>query len=173
MKMPPANPILALATLRCLVGFLGEKKQNAWWDCGFLDSTGVRFLETIFPRTAKSAAARSTGEAASLVHDAAIGRLGTFHLFRLPTAIEDQIAREIEVFNQSAPFPFTSAQVALEQIAAQMDVSLRASPGPVQIGVEKRVTTTHSLTELAAHYYSAFTGGFRCFPYFAADHVAH
>jgi len=37
-----------LLTLRLLVGFLGQGKQCAWWNCNFLDATGVRFLETTF-----------------------------------------------------------------------------------------------------------------------------
>jgi hypothetical protein len=63
------TPALKLIKLRLLVGFLGEKRQATWWDCGFLDATGRRFLETTFPRTSFFAALHSTAEAARLLHD--------------------------------------------------------------------------------------------------------
>jgi hypothetical protein len=74
-------PIVKLIKLRLLVGFLGERRQANWWDCSFLDPTGRRFLETTFPRTAFCAAVRSTTEAARLLHDSRIGRVGVFYLF--------------------------------------------------------------------------------------------
>ena len=73
-----------ITLLRFLVAFLGEKKQSAWWDCSFLNSTGIRFLETPFPRTALSAAFFSAAEAARKVHDLKIGGVGVYHLFRFP-----------------------------------------------------------------------------------------
>ena len=75
--------------LRLVVGYLGGRKQSGWWNCDFLDATGLRFLETVFPRTARAAALRSTTEAACLVHDKALGRVGNYHLFRLPPSLED------------------------------------------------------------------------------------
>lgn len=172
MKSPPVRVVQELAYLRCLVGYLGEKKQKGWWDCGFLDQTGIRFLETTFPRTARSAAAHSTGEAAGMIHDAAIGRLGTFHLFRFPLAVEDRVRAEQKQFDGSSPFSFVSMEQALEKLAAYTDTPLQAPQGPVQIGTEKHISSVNSLAELAAHYHSAFTGGFRCFPYFSASHAA-
>ena len=81
---PKSKSLKDLARLRCLVGYLGQKNQSGWWDCQFLDATGFRFLATTFPRTFHSAALRSTTEAARLVHDKAMGRTGTFHLFHMP-----------------------------------------------------------------------------------------
>src|SRR5438067_5252934 len=94
--------IQQLISLRLAIGFLGEKKQRAWWDCSFLNSVGIRFLSETFPRTARVAALRSTTEAARLSHDAAIGKLGTFHLFRLPTELEDRLEAELDKFDLSA-----------------------------------------------------------------------
>jgi hypothetical protein len=51
--------IQKLIRLRLLVGYLGQGKQAGWWDCNFLDATGIRFLETTFPRTARAAGLRS------------------------------------------------------------------------------------------------------------------
>jgi hypothetical protein len=51
------------------------------------------------------------------------------------------------------------------------DARITAPAGPVQIGVEKKILTRNSVSELAAHYGSAFTQGIQCFPYFASDHT--
>src|SRR4051794_27684384 len=112
--MEPSNVrflIQQLITLRLLIGFLGEKKQRAWWDCSFLNSVGVRFLSETFPRTARAAALRSTTEAAKLNHDAAIGKLGAFHLFRFPTDLEDRVEAELDTFDLT---PEQSAILSME-----------------------------------------------------------
>ena len=159
-----------LTSLRLVVAFLGEKKQGAWWDCAFLNATGLRFLAETFPRTAQAAALRSTTEAARLVHDAAIGKLGTFHLFRLPGELEDRIEAAADAFDFSRPeVSVSTLEEALARLAAMIQSPLKAPQGPVQIGVEKKILTESALAELAAHYHSAFVGGFQCFPYFAAS----
>lgn len=156
--------------LRVLVGFLGEKRQANWWDCGFLDSTGSKFLQTTFPRTFLCAALRSATEAARLVHDSRIGRVGIFHLFRFPVDLEDQLEAHI-----SEPPWVDAAKVglqwegALEELGRFAESHLDAPPGPVQIGVPTKILTRASISELAAHYYSAFKKGFLCFPYFATN----
>ena len=71
-----AQTIDQFISLRLAVGYLGQNKNTGWWECNFLDSTGLRFLETTFPRTAYAAAFRSTTEAACMVHDQALGRIG-------------------------------------------------------------------------------------------------
>ncbi|MGC9976519.1 MAG: BrxE family protein, partial [Syntrophales bacterium] len=84
------------ALLRLVVGYLGQRKQSGWWDCDFMDATGIRFLEATFPRTACVAALRSTTEAACIVHDQALGRVGNFHLFLLPPTLEDQFEHALD-----------------------------------------------------------------------------
>lgn len=150
--------------LRTVVGFLGSKKQFGWWDCLFLDETGLQFLATTFPRSAKTAALNATVETAERVHDRALGRIGCFHLFRLPVCLEDQIqSLQEEII---APLDKVSALEALGKLAG---ASIQAPEGPVQVGVEKRILTETSIAEMAAHYQSAFGQGIQCFPYFSAD----
>ena len=169
---PPMNrlngPINNIIRLRLLVGFLGERRQASWWDSGFLDSTGVRFLSATFPRTFFVAGIRSATEAARLVHDSQIGRVGVFHLFRLPVDIEDRLEVHLaEVANswvKPAPSDRDDALIELRQFA---ESRISAPKGPVQIGVPGKILTTASVSELAAHYESAFSGSFQCFPYFA------
>ncbi len=153
-----------IARLRFLVGMLGSKKQFGWWDCSFLDDTGLRFLATTFPRSAPTAALEATVDAAERVHDQALGRVGCYHLFRLPPGVEDRLRS----LGLEADSP-TDQPAALEELSRLADAAIRAPAGPVQIGVEKRILTETSIQELAAHYHSAFSQGIRCYPYFSAD----
>jgi hypothetical protein len=169
MKSPPTST-LALIKLRLLVGFLGEKRQANWWDCSFLDATGRRFLETTFPRTAFSAALRSTTEAARSLHDARIGRVGVFHLFRLPVGHEDALEAHISDWPTKDPLSWIlSRDTAAEELQSMDESHVTAPQGPVQVGSEKRILFPGSISELAAHYRSAFAGNFQCFPYFAGE----
>jgi len=158
-----------LTRLRVIVGFLGQKKNLGWWDCDFLDPIGLRFLETTFPRTAHKAALRSTTEAASRIHDQAMGRIGSYHLFRFPVALEDGFESAVDALNWTAMFPIIqSRETAMAELKRLADSTVKAPQGPVQVGVESRILTTTSVQELAAHYHSAFQDNIRCFPYFSA-----
>ena len=77
--------------LRVVVLALGESAQPPWWRTGFLNETGLRFLERLYPRSAFRAAVHAAGKAACEIHDQAIGRRGVFHLFRLPEALEAEV----------------------------------------------------------------------------------
>jgi len=168
--MSTSDTLLQMIQLRLAVGYLGQRNQGNWWDCGFLDTTGLRFLETTFPRTAKQAALRSTTEAACGVHDKALGRIGSFHLFRLPPALEDQLDHLSESLDWSEQYGnVESSETALSLLKQLADALIKAPEGPVQVGVENRILTATSIRELAAHYYSAFHDGIHCFPYFASD----
>ena len=162
------GPIYQIIRLRLLVGFLGEKQVSNWWDCGFLDSTGLRFLKTTFPRSFLLAGIRSTTEAARLVHDSQIGRVGIFHLFRLPVDMEDRVEVHMSEaagsWTKPAPSNRDDAFVELGEFA---ESRITAPSGPVQVGVPRKILTAAAASELAAHYHSAISGGFQCFPYFA------
>lgn len=168
-KTPSQRVTNDLVVLRLLVGFLGQKRHGRWWDCDFLDPVGIRFLEATFPRTARKAALRSTNEAAARVHDQALGRIGTYHLFRLPPQSDVLLEGVIESFDweQAAPAIGNrdAAMAALQRMAGNL---IKAPQGPVQIGMEDRILTPSSVAELAAHYHSAFEQGIQSFPYFAA-----
>lgn len=159
-----------IALLRLAVGYLGQQKQSGWWDCNFLDVTGIRFLEATFPRTAWAAALRSTTEAACIVHDQALGRIGSFHLFRLPPVWEDQLEHALDRIDWSSFHnQIESRDIAMNILRQMGDAVIKAPTGPVQVGVEKRILTNTAIRELAAHYHSAFQDGIRCFPYFVPE----
>jgi len=159
-----------IVILRLVVGFLGQRKQFGWWDCDFLDATGIRFLANIFPRTAWAAALRSASEAACIVHDKALGRIGNYHLFRLPQALEDKLECVIDRIDWSESCKhIESPDIALNVMKNLFDDVVKAPNGPVQVGVETIIQTPTAIRELAAHYLSAFQEGIRCFPYFALE----
>lgn len=129
-----------------------------------MDETGIKFLENSFPRSAASAAFQATSEAALRVHDASLGRIGCYHLFRMPLTIEDRLSDGKE----SHGHPLCKDD-AMKELASMADAAINAPDGPVQIGVEKKILTETALCELAAHYHSAFSKGTRCYPYFSAE----
>ena len=53
--------IESAATVRVLVGALGELGKSPWWRTRYLSDTGLRFLERIYPRTAFAAGVRASG----------------------------------------------------------------------------------------------------------------
>jgi hypothetical protein len=170
--LPPMSmldgPITNIIRLRLIVGFLGEKRQASWWDSGFVDSTGARFLSATFPRTFLVAGIRSVTETARLLHDSQIGRVGVFHLFRLPVDVEDQLeAHLFEVTNGWAKPALSDREDALIELRKFIESRISAPKGPVQIGVPGKILRAATVSELAAHYESAFSSGFQCFPYFA------
>jgi len=157
-----------LIRLRAVVAFLGEKKQFGWWETSFLDDTGRGYLERCFPRTAAHAAFRSTSEAACRMHDAAIGKVGVFHLFRFPVENEQALdLRLAKVSHQEITSLISSKENALSELAILAGKSGKSSPGPIQIGHEKEITDPPALRQIAGNYLAAFKAGFQSIPYFA------
>ena len=156
--------------LRTLVGFLGEKSQFNWWDTNFLSPTGLQFLTINFPRTAVSAGVNSVTEAAKRLHDERIGKGGVYHLFRLPTSMEQNIHNQLLREGQEQVLPFLdSIDTAVAHLKSLVSNSVGAPEGPVQIGTVKNVQTGTAVQELAVHYHDAFRNQKRCFPYFKID----
>lgn len=152
--------------LRWIVGLLGSKRHSGWWDCEFTSETGLKVLATIFPGSAFRAALTSTVSAAQRLHDEALGRMGCYHLFRLPPDLEDRLDGVAGDVAGELP---ASKDGAMEELMRLGDMSLTCPSGPVQIGVQRKILTDAAICELAAHYCSAFRQGVRCFPYFSSD----
>lgn len=157
-----------LIKLRVVVALLGEKKQFGWWDTSFLDGTGRSFLERCFPRTAAHAGLRSACEAACRMHDAAIGKVGVFHLFRFPAEQEQALDLRLgRIDQQEIIAPIISKEHALAELQKLAGKAGKSSPGPIQIGRENEMTTAGSLRKIAESYLSAFQAGTQTVPYFA------
>lgn len=156
--------------LRALVGFLGEKTQAGWWDTGFLNATGQRFLAVTFPRTALAAGVASVTEAARRLHDERIGKGGVFHLFRLPLPAEESLHQALQQGGfESLQASLQDRDAALAALRRYARDGLRAPAGPVQVGTGKNMLTAFAIEELAKHYHDAFTRGIQTFPYFLAS----
>jgi len=166
---------LLAVRLRALVLALGESSNPAWWKTKFMNETGLRFLERIYPRTPISAAINGAGKAACEIHDRAVGRVGVYHLFRLPETLE----AEIHAFSPSEDEEFFSRfrsslgqQDGLLELVSTLcsnESPADGAAGPRRIGSESDATTTKALHKAAAIYHEAFKQGKLIFPYFAEE----
>ncbi|OPY73248.1 MAG: hypothetical protein A4E62_00564 [Syntrophorhabdus sp. PtaU1.Bin002] len=166
-------PAIALR-LRALILSLGETVNPPWWKTEIMNETGLRFLERIYPRTSFYAAIHAAGKAASDAHDRAVGRVGVYHLFRLPESLETEIHRmPVDPDNDF----FTALRMAMGQPAELMKLlalmcsgeGTEASPGAKKIGTDKDLMTTAGLRKTAAFYHTAFARNKPGFPYFIAE----
>jgi hypothetical protein len=153
-----------LLQLRLVVAYLGESKQFGWWDTCFLDATGLRFMESVFPRTALLAAMSSAVDGAAKVHDAAIGKVGFFHLFRLGADLENLITGRCP--NRNPQLLIQSRETALAFLEAISDPKSKAAEGPLHVATTMTVLRNGTLSKLAAAYRHAFATGVKCYPYF-------
>ncbi|NLT70282.1 MAG: BrxE family protein [Verrucomicrobiaceae bacterium] len=160
--------------LRAVTLALGECATPPWWGTGFLDDTGLSFLQRLYPRSFLKAAVEAAGRAACAVHDRATGMVGVYHLFRLPELIESEILR-LEP-DQADEFP-----AVLKNALGRPDELLKllqsmcaggravAATGAKRIGEENRLLTVQGLRETAAVYHAAFKNHSQAFPYFTTD----
>ena len=159
-----------LIQLRAIVGYLGEKEQYDWWDTNFLSPTGLQFLSINFPRSAFSAGVNSVTTAAMRLHDERIGKGGVYHLFRLPSAVEETIHGELLQMDPAVIKEMISNKdKALNSIETLLSTKATVPEGPVQVGRLKNIMTDFAVGELAMHYFDAFKNGKQCFPYFTTD----
>lgn len=166
-------PLRALR-LRALVLALGECSRPPWWKTEFMNETGLRFLERLYPRTSFQAAVHAAGKAASDTHDRSVGRVGVYHLFRLPESLETEMNRMPP--NSDEGF-FSALRAALGHPERLMELLIPlcggagtdGAPGAKRIGTEKDLMTVAGFEKTAAVYHHAFAQGKPGFPYFAAE----
>jgi len=172
-KQKQPLPLLVLR-LRALVLAIGESTTPVWWNTGFMNETGLRFLERLYPRTFFHAAVHAAGKAASNAHDRAVGRVGVYHLFRLPEFLETEIHRVPPDLDQNI---FSALRSALGRPEKLMELlaplcggtGTDAAPGAKRIGTDKDLMTTAGFEKTASAYHHAFAQGKPGFPYFTAE----
>lgn len=163
------GPIENLATLRILVGYLGEREQFAWWPSAFFASGSDAFLTPLFARTRLLAQCNGVTQAAALVHDERIGVGQVYHLFRLPEDVEQGIHLALQDPSRGARLKASigsqeTARAHLREfVKAQHDVSI----GPVLVGRAGELRTAEMLGVVAFHYHHGFTTGVQTFSYFS------
>jgi len=160
----------SVASLRLLVGFLGEQEQAGWWPSAFFGASSKPFLSPVFPKTTVLAQCRGVTHAAARVHDERIGVGSVFHLFRLPEDIEQAVHRLLE---QQEPAQRLSSAVNDKQSAITSLKALAASKqppgsGPVRVGRAADLGKLDSWRVVAAHYAAGFQASSEVFPFFSA-----
>ncbi|MFZ4647720.1 MAG: BrxE family protein [Gemmataceae bacterium] len=164
------SKIVTLATARILVAYLGERAQCGWWPTSFFTATGLKFLEYNFPRTIISAAVHSVCHTAKQLHDKRIGKAGSYHLFRLPHEIEQDLhAVILEATNDTFSQLFSNQQAALEGLDQLANGDSSEAVGPVRVAGINQLTTRPALRKMAAYYRSAFRSHTQAFPYFTIE----
>jgi hypothetical protein len=158
-----------------LVLALGESTRPAWWKTNFMNETGLRFLERLYPRSSFRAAVHAAGKAACEIHDRAVGRVGVYHLFRLPESLEMDVysiqSSTDEDFTGNLRSRLGQQDKLLEMLTPLCDGEefKNNAAGPRRIGTDSDATTVEALGRAAAVYHQAFKLGKPTFPYFAAE----
>jgi hypothetical protein len=166
--------VLALR-LRALVLALGECAGSPWWKTEFMNETGLRFLERLCPRTFVRAAIHAAGKAACDAHDRAVGRVGVYHLFRLPESLDAEINRMPPNADQDFVTAFRAAlgnPDKLMELLAPLGGRTEggeASLGARRIGTDTDLMTHSAFEVTAALYHRAFMQRNPVFAYFAAE----
>jgi hypothetical protein len=163
--------ILALLELRVAVAFLGEHGQNGWWKTQFLQPTGQRFLEFIYPRTAFAAAVTAATEAAKKFHDERIGKGGVFHLFRFPPTLEFRVHQQL-LSSDAARLAqiVTNASAARALLERYVKNKQPTALGPLRIGEVSAITKEITVAKLAGIYLQSISSATVALPYFTAAH---
>lgn len=164
--MAESAMIAQLLRTRLLVAAIGERLQEPWWRTHFLTPTGVSYGERLFPRGYGAAALSSVTVAARRDHDANTGT-HTFHLFRLPTQIEHQLA---QAASQYADWDLPSGTDALVELLDGIEPKgkVKFSVGPKSVGKVSELEK-HSLPgTLASLYAEAVRTTKRIYPYLEA-----
>lgn len=160
--------------LRALVLALGESASPVWWRTGFMNETGLRFLERLYPRTFFNAAVHAAGKAATETHDKAVGRVGVYHLFRLPETLEIEINRMSLDSDQEFISLFRTRMGQSDKLLELLSGFFQSQEnigdlGPRRIGAYDDLNKTAYCGKMAAFYYYAFSEGKPGFPYFTNE----
>jgi hypothetical protein len=163
-----ADHLAKLATLRILVGYLGEREHCAWWQSAFFAPGSQAFLAPLFARTRLLAQCNGVTRAASLAHDECIGVGDVYHLFRLPEDVEQGIHRILsrEDVCASVEAPLANRETALaslRELAGQQEI---AGIGPTRVGATSNLRTLDAWSAAATYYLHAFEHGLQVYPYF-------
>jgi hypothetical protein len=163
------SPFEAIARLRIIVGYLGEREQFGWWPSSFLASWSSSFLSPVFSRTWPTAQYTGVVQAAALVHDERIGAGRVFHLFRLPESFEQELHQILlrPSFVEVLHAQFANDGPALELLSPQDVTAASALVGPVLIGAVQKLHSADVWDIVGAHYRRGFESGSQTFPYFS------
>lgn len=158
-----------LATLRAVVGFLGEKDQAGWWPSTFFAAGSNAFLAPVFGRTQTLAQCTAVTQAAALVHDERIGVGHVYHLFRLPEDVEQRIHAALHEPELIAKVGEAVADRdgAIDFLREFVGSTTGAGVGPTRVGDLDDLRSTERWRDVAAQYVRGADSGVEVYPYFA------
>ena len=156
--------------LRFLVAYLGERAQHGWWASGFFEPTALQFLAPVFTRTARLAQYNGVVAAARRTHDANIGIGRVFHLFRVPTELEQDLHRRAARVSEGAAVlaSLSGREAAAQRLLALASGAAVDSEGPVAVGSITDLRKPAAVKQLAGRYVWAFAENRRVYPYFTS-----
>lgn len=162
---PSHKVIKQYAEIRHIVAYLGEKEQFAWWATTTLSATGRKYHSILFPRSATLSTTLAATKAAETHHDELMGRKRSFHLFRMPSEVEQSFHAHYR--NDAFTFRAYSKDEALARLVEIAGEKKQTAEGPVQVGTQKQIRATKSIQAVAGHYAYAFKTGITVIPFFA------
>src|SRR5258708_78931 len=141
-----------------------------WWHCEATSAIGRRMLERLYPRTFLAASLETASRAACIEHDLRLGRLGTYHLFRLPTAYEMAIHDQLQLPTMRNLLQTTATLYKVEQILGALsnlvgNENLSMARGPIRCGTTEELRNNRPFQRMCSAYLSAFQGNWTVYPY--------
>lgn len=152
--------------VRYLVGFLGEKSQRNWWPTSFYDTSSIRFLEPVFSKTVPLAQYHGVVEAARRFHDEHLS-VGSFHLFRLPEEMEQDLHETVQMvaIELFAPEKIVNLDMALSALTNGGGTTSENAKGPVLVGNIEDIRNANVLENIGTIYRAALETDAQVFPY--------
>jgi len=158
--------LTTILQLRLLVGFLGERNQCGWWQTSFFGDYSLRSLEFVAPKTAGLAQYHGAVEAARRLHDEHLS-VGSYHLFRLPEEVEQDLHALAQSPRGAATFgelPKTK-EIALTSLAKMAAADSAIAQGPVSVGSLDALSEPETARSIAGVYAKAFSADIKAYPY--------
>ncbi len=158
--------LATLLQIRLLVGYLGERAQFAWWATAFYEPSSQLFLAPVFSKTSQLAQYHGVTEAARLLHDEHLN-LGSYHLFRFPEEIEQDLHAMVQTSIGSKTInEFLQGKgAALESLNGLAGITFPASVGPTAVGSIGSLYAGEISKKIAGAYLTAFSQNIRTYPY--------
>ncbi len=164
MTLADERPLEAILRARVVVGYLGERARFGWWPTAFFNASSRPFLEPVFPKTLRVAQYHGVVEAARRLHDDHLN-VGTYHLFRLPEEMEQDLHLLMHGDADALPLAelCSDKETALDALNGFAGSAQKSGSGPVSMGSVSNIGA--GLSDIASVYRSAFTSGTQSFPY--------
>jgi len=159
-----AKQLQMLAELRMVIGYLGEREQNGWWQSSFFTQGSDAFLSPLFGRTQILAQCNGVTQAAAIKHDELIGVGNVYHLFRLPEDMEQNIHKALHEIKPNKIL--VSKEAAMDYLRKDSIKPDQSSLGPTRVGDKKSLFDLKSWKLVSGLYLYVFEKGVEIYPYF-------